>query len=312
MVELARARMATDAYHDQGRASMDGFVPLDSACSASAEGAMGVHYINLARYAAHRLDTSVDAARPEFLLYFPDAGRSAGRLAGVEYGVPVFVNGVPYYGSEPPDVGSINPAPTLFGHTFDGPMRGHVAAQPWHYDLHVWIWSINPAGTFAPWNSAWNCDGSYTPPLLGRASAGGGIGAPVLSSVQLSSEAFTAADRGASLTARLRNKRKTGTDVRYRDSQAATTTFSVLQRRVGHRKGRRCLAGRPTRRQRRCTRLVSLGSFSHADQASNVTVHFTGRMRGRKLKPGRYLLALTPRANGKTGRTVQRPFRIIR
>jgi hypothetical protein len=57
---------------------------------------------------------------------------------------------------------------------------------------------------------------------------------------------------------------------------------------------------------------VSLGSFSHADQASNVTVHFTGRMRGRKLKPERYLLALTPRANGKTGPTVQRAFRIIR
>ena len=180
VIELARARMATDAYHDQGRASMDGFAPAGS-CEASAEGAMGVHYINLARYAAHRLDTSVDAARPEFLLYFPAAGGSAGRLAGVEYGVPVFVNGVPYYGSEPPDPGSINPAPILFGHTFDGPMRGHIAAQPWHYDLHVWIWSANPAGTFAPWNAAWNCDGTYTPPVLQGIASGattGGLTAP--------------------------------------------------------------------------------------------------------------------------------------
>lgn len=164
--------MATSAYHDSARALLDGFVPA-AACESSAEGAMGVHHVNLARYSAHVLDASVDAARPEFLLYFPGAGGGRQRLAGVEYGVPVFVNGLPYYGSAPPDPRAINPAPSLFGHRFDGPMRGHNAAQPWHYDLHVWLWSENPAGIFAPWNPAWRCDGSYTPPTV---SGSGGRG----------------------------------------------------------------------------------------------------------------------------------------
>jgi hypothetical protein len=135
--------------------------------------------------------------------------------------------------------------------------------------------------------------------------------APVISSARLSSNTFAAADRGASLTARRKKKRRTGTDVSYRNSQAAVTTFTVLKPVAGHKKGRRCLAGAPRRGQKRCTRSVSVGSFTHRDRAGNVKVHFNGRVRGRKLSPGSYLLALTPSANGKTGRAVTLSFRII-
>jgi hypothetical protein len=130
---------------------------------------------------------------------------------------------------------------------------------------------------------------------VGGAGAGGGAPAPVITSASLSAKAFRAADRGAGLTGR-RNKqqRKTGTDVRYRDSQPATTTFALLKPAVGH------------------MRVLSLGSFAHRDRAGSVRVHFTGRVGGRKLPPGRYLLALTPRADGKTGGTVQLAFRIIK
>jgi hypothetical protein len=40
-------------------------------------------------------------------------------------------------------------------------------------------------------------------------------------------------------------------------------------------------------------------------------VRFTGRVRGRKLAPGRYQLTLTPNAGGKAGRTVTLSFRIV-
>jgi hypothetical protein len=51
----------------------------------------------------------------------------------------------------------VNPAPSVFGHTFQGPMPGHAPGMPWHYDLHVWAWAPNPSGTFAQWNPAISC-----------------------------------------------------------------------------------------------------------------------------------------------------------
>jgi DNA-binding beta-propeller fold protein YncE len=133
---------------------------------------------------------------------------------------------------------------------------------------------------------------------------------PMISSASLSSSAFRAANKGASLTA-VNKKNKTGTDIRYRDSQAASTTFSVLKRTVGHKKGFVCLAGAPRKNQKPCTRFVSVGSFTHQDGAGNVAVHFTGRVGGKKLALGSYRLDLTPNAGGATGRTVSKAFRII-
>jgi hypothetical protein len=133
--------------------------------------------------------------------------------------------------------------------------------------------------------------------------------APLLSSAHLSSSTFRAAGQGGSVTRRRRPP--IGTTVSYRDSQAATTTFTVLKPVTGHKKGRKCLSGRPRRHQRRCIRYVSVGSFRHGDVAGSVRVRFTGRVRGHKLPPGRYLLTLTPSANGKTGRTVTLSFGIV-
>jgi PKD domain len=129
---------------------------------------------------------------------------------------------------------------------------------------------------------------------------------PVLSSAHLFPTSFAAAGKGGSLT----RARPTGTNIRYRDSQNATTAFAVLHPTIGHRSGRRCVGGRPRHGQRRCTVLVTKGSFSHRDRAGNVRVHFTGRVRGRKLPPGSYGLTLTPKANGKTGRAVRLAFRV--
>jgi hypothetical protein len=135
--------------------------------------------------------------------------------------------------------------------------------------------------------------------------------APVvrISSARLSSTVFRAASRGASLTSR---RPPIGTDVRYRVSMAAKTTFAVLRPVTGHKRGNKCVAGRPRTGQKRCTRYVPVGSFTHQDRAGNVKVHFSGRVRGRKLSPGRYRLTLTPKANDKTGKTVTLSFRIVR
>jgi hypothetical protein len=150
---LSAARAATAQYHNESKALEDGFLSTFLCVGAPGLGAMGVHYINPSRM----MDANVDAASPETLLYVPQSnGRM--RLVGVEYYAPVLVGGQPWFGgpdNPPPTVD--NPAPTLFGRVFDGPMPGHGPGQPWHYDLHVWAWSHNPAGLFAPFNPKLKC-----------------------------------------------------------------------------------------------------------------------------------------------------------
>jgi hypothetical protein len=134
--QLAAARAATAKYHLESRALADGYVPVSPCVAVPGLGAMGIHYANFSL-----MDGRVDPARPELLLYLPDQnGRR--QLVGVEYFVPA---------------AAVTTAPTLFGKTFDGPMPGHGPGEPVHYDLHVWLWSHNPAGMFAQFNPKLTC-----------------------------------------------------------------------------------------------------------------------------------------------------------
>ena len=135
--DLAAVRAATAKYHDVAAATAAGYVPVSGCEQLPGAGAMGIHYLN-PRLAA---DLDVEPSSPEVLLYAPTADGL--RLVGVEYFVAA--------------VGQ--PAPQALGETFAGPMTGHGPGMPTHYDLHVWLWKNNPAGTFAQWNPAVSCDG---------------------------------------------------------------------------------------------------------------------------------------------------------
>lgn len=151
--ELTRAKAATASYHNESEALEDGFVSTFECVQAPGLGAMGVHYINPLRM----MNTTVDASQPETLLYIKENDGTM-RLVGLEYYAPVLSNGIPWFGgpNNPPPVID-NPAPVLFGQTFDGPMPGHGPGQPWHYDLHVWAWRNNPRGLFFPFNPKLSC-----------------------------------------------------------------------------------------------------------------------------------------------------------
>lgn len=151
--QLAEARAATAAYHNESKALADGFISTVQCVQVPGLGAMGVHYINPARMS----DTNVEASQPETLLYIRQ-GDGQMRLIGMEYYAPVLSNGQPWFGgpNAPPPVID-NPAPVLFGRTFDGPMPGHGPGQHWHYSLHVWAWRHNPRGLFFPFNPKLSC-----------------------------------------------------------------------------------------------------------------------------------------------------------
>jgi hypothetical protein len=109
---------------------------------------------------------------------------------------------------------------------------------------------------------------------------------PLLSALSLSPARFRAAASGPSIAARV------GSRVSYRLSEAAAVLFRVEQARPGRRAGGRCVKPRRSnRRARRCIRYVTLrGSFSHQGGAGANGLRFRGRLRARKLRPGRYRL----------------------
>jgi hypothetical protein len=145
--ELAAVRETTARFHDLDAAVAAGYelgyvnghgVRIIAGCvSHATAGAMGYHYFN------KRLieDNVVDVLTPEGLVYSPGPdGRL--RLAAIEYVVPGAL-------SYPPGV---SVAPTVFG-------REMVILVPavGFYTLHAWIWSNNPAGTFAHWSPEVSC-----------------------------------------------------------------------------------------------------------------------------------------------------------
>lgn len=139
--DLAAARAATAAYHDEDMAAADGYIPDHEFCVESPEGAMGYHDVNPANF-----EGPLDVRKPQAVLYQPGADGSR-KLVAVEYIVV----------DADQNTETDDDRPYLFGQPFDGPMEGHGPGMPVHYDLHVWIWQHNPAGMFAAWNPAGSC-----------------------------------------------------------------------------------------------------------------------------------------------------------
>jgi hypothetical protein len=122
--QLAEVRAATTSYHDVDAAIADGFTPTVH-CVDSEDGAMGYHYVNLARV----FDGAIVPTEPEVLLYAPQSDGTP-RLVGIEY---------------------LSLTPTsLFRQEFEPGPGGTVA-------LHAWIWQANPAGMFAGFNPNVSC-----------------------------------------------------------------------------------------------------------------------------------------------------------
>ncbi len=132
---------------------------------------------------------------------------------------------------------------------------------------------------------------------------------PQLSSLSLSPASFRAAARGPSMAAPV------GSTVSYRLSEPATVTFKVERALRGKRAGGRCV--KPTRANRGarpCTRYATLrGSLTHQGKTGQNRFKFSGRMRGRKLVPGRYRLNAVAQDPARNKSDTKRSrFRIVR
>ena len=171
----------------------------------------------------------------------------------------------------------------------------------------------NPAGTFFS-NVAtvtW-VNGPSTGPGGGPTGPGAGAKFPisVITGLSMHPTSFRAAPAGQSAVGA--GSSKSGTVLSYRDSHAALTTFEVLNSVPGRRRGKSCVAPVKTHgRGKPCRRVVSMGYFVHSDVAGGNRFRFTGRVHGRKLAPGDYLLEVVPHNPGGAGPLRAKAFRII-
>ena len=138
-------------------------------------------------------------------------------------------------------------------------------------------------------------------------ASGGGVAATaVLGALNLARAAFRAAANGPSVRAAA----KVGTKVSYMLSTAAPVKFTVQRRKGGRKVGSKCR--RPTRKNRgrkKCN-LRLKGSFTHQGRPGANSLVFTGRLRKRKLRPGRYYLVAKPAS--PTAKPRRGKFRIVR
>jgi hypothetical protein len=140
--ELREARRATLQFRDVRAAKAAGYEVASGCESDPKYGAMGIHYANPELVA----DGELDITKPEILVYQPTPGGKL-RLGAIEY----------FQVDADQDLATDDDRPFLFDMPFDGPMLGHNAEMPIHYDLHVWLYRHNPAGMFAMWNPSVHC-----------------------------------------------------------------------------------------------------------------------------------------------------------
>jgi hypothetical protein len=133
--------------------------------------------------------------------------------------------------------------------------------------------------------------------------------APLLSNFKLSPKSFVAANTGPSVVAAA----AVGTKVSYSLSEPAKTKFTVQRRKRGVKKHGHCVAGKPRRGRKSCTRWVAVkGGFKIPSGAGAHSFRFMGRLKGKALKRGRYrLTAVATDAHGNKAKPKRRAFRVI-
>jgi hypothetical protein len=131
----------------------------------------------------------------------------------------------------------------------------------------------------------------------------------VITNLRITPRRLIAARHGLSAT-NARGRKKPGAIVSYIDSEPGLTAFAVLRPTPGTRAGHSC-HGLLRQHSNRCTRWVTVGTFTHRDGAGADRFRFTGRIAGRTLRHGHYRLQATTHDPSGTGDPVSLDFTIV-
>ena len=115
-----------------------------------------------------------------------------------------------------------------------------------------------------------------------------------ISSLSETNKTFSAAKRSTPLTGHTARRHKQGTVFSFRLDQPATVKIAIQTSRPGRRVGRRCKPdSKRLRGKRRCIRTVTIVTLVRSGHAGINKVAFSGRVRGKALRPGRYQAVFT-------------------
>jgi hypothetical protein len=130
---------------------------------------------------------------------------------------------------------------------------------------------------------------------------------PALTALSVTRRRFAAASA-------LRRRVKRGTAFRYTLSEPAQVTFTIRRRTIGRRVAGKCRPlTRKNRRRKKCVFFKRVGRITVTAKAGRNRTKFSGKLRGRRLRPGRYraVAVATDSAGGKSApKSVA--FRIVR
>ncbi len=192
--------------------------------------------------------------------------------------------------------------------TIAGPFSSGIAGLTPATTYHFRAVATNGAGTTPGADQSFVTAPAPPPPPPSPAPPSP-LGAPVLSALSLTPSTFRAAASGPSAATSPR------TTVRYRLSKVANVRFRVERLTRGRRVGGVCVkATRANATRKACTRSVTLaGGFTRRSTAGPNRFRFSGRLNGRKLRPGNYRLrAVATDAAGKRSAPRRARFRIVR
>jgi hypothetical protein len=135
--------------------------------------------------------------------------------------------------------------------------------------------------------------------------------AGAITGLTISPSSFFAAPSGATISTSKKTKKTYGATVSYSDSQAATTTFTVLFEAPGRTQGKTCKkASTANKHGKACVIYTPAGSFTHTDTAGANELHFSGRIKGKTLAKGSYRLQAVPHNAAGNGLSVSKEFKI--
>lgn len=141
------------------------------------------------------------------------------------------------------------------------------------------------------------------------------LAVPVIRRFRVVPARFLVALKPGSRGAQQGRRAKRGTTFRFRLSNRASVRIVIQRRLPGRRVGKRCR--KPTQHFRgrpRCARFVRRGTLTRRNlKAGSRRVRFSGRIRKRKLSPGRYRASITGRLAGQRQRSRPRraAFRVL-